>query len=130
MALCPNIDAHSDNMVFVEKYRSNQKRPPLPDPKFHPDDEDDGIVSQSLDDENSEQSAEVLYWSEKWRLVIGKILQRDIEMISPKITAKDSKDKQPPAANLDNDSKDQPPPAELLPNGGSSSAGGGWSLLS
>ena len=32
-----NIDAHSDNMVFVEKYRSNQKRPPLPDPKFHPD---------------------------------------------------------------------------------------------
>lgn len=32
-----NIDAHSDNMVFVEKYRSNVKKPPLPDPKFHPD---------------------------------------------------------------------------------------------
>ena len=32
-----NIDAHSDNMVFVEKYRSNIKKPALPDPKFHPD---------------------------------------------------------------------------------------------
>jgi len=112
-----NIDAHSDNMVFVEKYRSNQKRPPLPDPKFHPDDEDDGTKSFSADDENLgiEQSAEVLYWCEKWRLVVGKILQRDIELISPKLSAaadlkglKGLKDKDvlPLHSSLDTDSKD------------------------
>ena len=86
-------------------------------------DEDDGIVSQSLDDENSEQSAEVLYWCEKWRLVIGKILQRDIELISPKISAanpngvKSKNNKKPPSE----DSKDQPSSSSLEfgNNGGS-----------
>eukprot|EP00485_Elphidium_margaritaceum_P004995 CAMPEP_0202691800 /NCGR_PEP_ID=MMETSP1385-20130828/6409_1 /ASSEMBLY_ACC=CAM_ASM_000861 /TAXON_ID=933848 /ORGANISM="Elphidium margaritaceum" /LENGTH=670 /DNA_ID=CAMNT_0049347253 /DNA_START=38 /DNA_END=2050 /DNA_ORIENTATION=- len=110
-----NIDANSDNMVFVEKYRSNQKKPPLPDPKFHPDDDHDNVtgagagggnhhhmngthpgdddddgkvsaitamssVSASL---NVEDSAQTNFWCEKWRLVIGKILQRDIELVSP-----------------------------------------------
>jgi len=102
-----NIDAHSDNMIFVEKYRSNQKRPPLPDPKFHPDDEDDGTVSFSAEDENIEHSAEVTHWCEKWRLVVGKILQREIELVSPQNSVPESPPS-PPSLAVDHDSKEPP----------------------
>merc|ERR1712176_626222 len=95
-----NIDAHSDNMLFVEKYRSKLKKPPLPDPKFHPDDEDDGTSTFKSDESNSiEDSAQVKFWSEKWRLVVGKILQRDIELVSPKVST------QPISNNLSNDTQ-------------------------
>jgi len=73
-------------MIFVEKYRSKQKKPPLPDPKFHPDDEDDGTVTfvSNTESVDVEESAVVKFWCEKWRLVVGKILERDIELVSPK----------------------------------------------
>eukprot|EP00484_Ammonia_sp_Unknown_P001339 CAMPEP_0197020542 /NCGR_PEP_ID=MMETSP1384-20130603/1356_1 /TAXON_ID=29189 /ORGANISM="Ammonia sp." /LENGTH=709 /DNA_ID=CAMNT_0042448193 /DNA_START=39 /DNA_END=2168 /DNA_ORIENTATION=+ len=86
-----NIDANSDNMIFVEKYRSNQRKPDLPDPKFHPDDEDDGTVKfVNTEEESIESAAQTTFWCEKWRLVVGKILERDIELVSPKTNGDDA----------------------------------------
>eukprot|EP01084_Bolivina_argentea_P088351 159529_1 len=42
-----NIDSHSDTMIFVEKYRSNKRRQPLPEFQFHPNDERKHVVSNS-----------------------------------------------------------------------------------
>ena len=86
------IDAKSDNMVFVEKYRSNISKPALPVPKFHPDDDDDNEIIKTPD---LEESAEVKFWCEKWKLVIGKLLKRDM------INGSNS----PRSANTNDDSK-------------------------
>eukprot|EP00488_Nonionellina_sp_1-RS-2012_P000556 TRINITY_DN11486_c0_g1_i1.p1 TRINITY_DN11486_c0_g1~~TRINITY_DN11486_c0_g1_i1.p1 ORF type:complete len:167 (+),score=53.08 TRINITY_DN11486_c0_g1_i1:128-628(+) len=80
--------------ICRENIDQNRNKPSLPDPAFHPDDADDTAVYSTQygnkDEQNMEDSAQVKFWCEKWRLVIGKILERDIELVSPKSSVPNS----------------------------------------
>ncbi|ETO07212.1 serine-leucine-rich repeat protein, partial [Reticulomyxa filosa] len=72
-----NLNPQNDNAQFVESSRTNTQKPPLPEPELYPDDKE---ILDPGPPELSENTPDVRKWCAKWRIVIGTILGRDIDL--------------------------------------------------